>query len=325
MTFDDAVAALEGAVEGDAAAEASEPSLFRQPEAPTQQAAEPSAPQGNAPASAAPVTPEAPVAPVAPEAPVDTFDGGLFNPDTLPAELKPAWTQLQSAFTRKTQEVAEQRRQLESLGDLNEIQQAAQLYQQLQDPNNWPRLQSELADLMQQRGIAPAVPVAPVAPAVPAAPGLNLDELVDYPELAPVVQTMKAMQDQMQALSRSVEEREQAFRLEQQQMAVAGEFARQEAVLLAQGRSASDMQRITDLSQAHQGNLLAAAQAYDQMRQDVLSEYVATKQSAERSPVAPIAGAAVSSTAPSRPQTLEQATDLAIETLKAAGLDTLDI
>jgi hypothetical protein len=323
MTFEDAVAALEGAVEGDAAAEASEPSLFRAPvEAPVQQAAEPSAPQENAPASAATVTPEAPVAPVAPEAPVDTFDGGLFNPDKLPDELKPAWNQLQSAFTRKTQEVAEQRRQLEALGDFNEITQSVQLYQQLQDPDNWPKLQTELAELMQARGMTPPV-AAPAA--APVAPGLDPAVLEDYPELAPMVNTMKAMSDRMEALSRSVEQREQAFRLEQQQAAVAGEFARQEAVLTAQGRTAADMKRITDLSHAHQGNLLAAAQAYDAMKNEVLSQYLATKQSAEATPVAPVAGGASSSVVPSRPQTLEQATDLAIETLRAAGLDTLDI
>src|SRR5581483_6827990 len=128
--------------------------------------------------------------------------------------------------------------------------------------------------------------------------------------------------DQME---QSFAQRVEAFQREQHEAAVAGEFARQEAVLLAQGRSDEELKEITDLSLAHSGNLLAAAGAYDAMKQRVLSAYLASKQEAERSPVAPIAGGAHTSQVPHKPKNLEEATDIAMEALRAAGMDTLDI
>jgi hypothetical protein len=315
------VSALEGAVAEEGSA--SEPSMFTPPAPePAQQAAVPSAPQGeSAPTGAAPSEPAAPAQPAEPAAPVDTFDGGMFNPDTLPAELQPAWKQLQAAFVQKTQTLADQRKQLESLGDVNDLASAAQLYQQIQNPDNWPKLQQELGELMQQRGLAPTAPFAAPA-ASPADPGLA--ELADYPELAPVVNNLQAMQQRMEAMGRSLDERINSFQREQAEAATAGEFARQEAVLLAQGRNEPDMERINKLSLSHGGNLLAAANEFDAWKSQVLGEYLAGKQSPSTTAVAPIPGGASASTIPARPKTLEEATDLAIETLKAHGLDSLD-
>lgn len=42
-------------------------------------------------------------------------DDTFFDPTSLPAELVPAYKQMQGAFTKKTQEIAEQRKELEEL------------------------------------------------------------------------------------------------------------------------------------------------------------------------------------------------------------------
>lgn len=320
MSFEDAVAAVEGAIAEEAAAEAATPSLFAEPApAPTDQAATPSAPQGeSAPTGAAPNAAETPAEPAAP---VDTFDDGVFNPDTLPAELKPAWNQLQAAWTKKTQGLAEQRKAFESLGSVEELQSAHTLYQQLQDPNNWAQIHSELAQLMEQRGMSPATPQPAAAPA----PNAALDELNDYPELAPIAQQMQAMQAQIAAMQNGFAQEREAFRREQAEAAVAGEYARQEAVLVAAGKTPEQMENITKVAAAFEGNLIAASQFIDAQVQAGLKSYVDSKSQAQRTPVAPIAGGAAGSVVPAQPRSLEEATEIAMERLKAAGLDTLDI
>src|SRR5690242_18392814 len=84
----------------------------------------------------------------------ETFDGGKFNPDELPAELQDGWKQLQAAFTQKTQELAAQRAQLEALGDPEVLQQAVDLYGRISDPQNWAQLHGELTQAMQQMGMS---------------------------------------------------------------------------------------------------------------------------------------------------------------------------
>src|SRR5690242_16598719 len=62
----------------------------------------------------------------APAEPVDSFTP--INPDDLPDELKPFAKQLQADYTRKTQQLAEQRKALEALGD-TDPQQLLEAYQ----------------------------------------------------------------------------------------------------------------------------------------------------------------------------------------------------
>jgi hypothetical protein len=332
MSFDDAVSALSDAVENEGP---DEPSMFAQPAEPVapavvEQAAEESAPQGESATdpSAAPADPQ--VAP-AETAAVDTFDDGKFNPDTLPAELRPAWNQLQAAFTRKTQDVAAQRQQFESLGitDLNQAAEAIQLHQQLQDPSNWPRFQQEIAQLMEQRGIAPTSPVTPAERALattPAAPTPSqLDALAQqYPELAPLAETTRSLQAELQQVRASFDAQQHQLALERQALAVQGEFGRQESLLRESGVNEKDLQRIYEIAPAHNGNLLAANEAFQSMKNDVLSEYLASKAEVQNTPVAPIGGAAAASSMPAHAATLGEATDIALETLRAQGIDNFE-
>src|SRR6266511_2123467 len=121
MSFEDAARELEGAIEAD-----------NSPTPPPEQAPAPTTPEGESsapqvqphhaasqprdPASGKFIRQDGTLSDTPEPAPVaDTFDGGKFNPDTLPAELQPGWKQLQADYTRKMQEVAEQRSQFEGL------------------------------------------------------------------------------------------------------------------------------------------------------------------------------------------------------------------
>jgi len=321
MSFDDAVSALEGAAEADAQAEANAPSLFRP--APDQQAAPAeSAPQGSTdPSGAAPEPP----------APVDTFDGGKFNPDELPEELRPAWQQLQAAYTQKTQTLAEQRRQFEAFGDPQSLQEAVELYQTIRDPQNWAQLHQELTQGMAARGItAPGLtPAAPqAAPEAPVTPDLNqvINQLRADPDLAPVAQIVEGLGQQVKDFQATLDQATEAARQEQMQMAMVGEIQRQHAIVSETYPhfKESDIDTVYELALAHDGNLLEAAKALDGYRSTLLSGYLEGKQQIADTPIAPSLGGQALSQTPQNPQSLEQATEIALETLKAAGLDTLD-
>src|SRR6185312_3269254 len=100
MTNAEAVAALQADEQS-----APDPGFAANPPVPEQAA--PAAPEGQ-PAPESATLFETPA-----ESEGDTFDGGKFNPDLLPDELQPGWKQLQAAFTQRTQELAEQRKQFE--------------------------------------------------------------------------------------------------------------------------------------------------------------------------------------------------------------------
>lgn len=322
MSHEDAVAAIEAAVQADSSDQANP---FAAPEAPP--AGEPT-PQVQP--SAQPVEPQAPAPPVAPVAPVeqpaaDTFDGGQFNPDELPDELKPGWQQLQAAFTRKTQELAEQRRQFEALGDLESLQQAAELYNQIADPSNWPQLHAELSMAMQEYGLTPAEADQAAAEAMQAELPADLAQLESDPELAPLLQHTREIQARLDAFEQMQAEREAMEEAERTHEMLVGELMRQ-ANAIRQARpdyTDDDMNSIMQLSSFHNGNLIAAQHAYEEAVQRRIAQYFAGKQSASSEPaVQPPAGAGVESTQEEIPETLEEAEAWAIEHLRqrqAAG------
>jgi hypothetical protein len=184
-----------------------EPTPQVQPEAPSP--VEPSVPDVQAPAE--PVS-------------ADTFDGGAFNPDTLPPELQPGWRQLQAAFTRKTQEMAEERRQFEAqaatLGDPEQVQQAMELFSAMQDPQNWVQLHQELSAAMEQYGLTPAEARQAATEAMTQAPPAVPDPGDLDPELAPLVQQLQAQQARLDAFEaqQRAAQMQHAAELEHQQI-----------------------------------------------------------------------------------------------------------
>lgn len=216
-------------------------------------------PEGNVatPAEGQAVTPEAPAA----QNP-DLFEGTPINPDELPAEMQPLARQLQAAFTQKTQDLAEQRRQFEALGAVEEVQQAVDLYARITDPSNWAQLHQELTTAMQQAGMTPAQANAAAAEVVEAAqvPAPSLDD-IDDPDLAPLAQMLKQQQAELDLLKTEREYEQANQQAEYQRQAFLGELQRQENAIRAAHPEWDDekIEAVYEMSSFHQGNLGAAA------------------------------------------------------------------
>jgi len=317
MSFEEAVSALEGAIETDQGGGESAP-------APAPVVPEQAAPDLDSQGES--TTPEA--AAPAPEAPAteDTFDDGQFNPDLLPDELKPAWKQLQGAYTKKTQAHAERQKELEGLGDLEQIKEAVETYQWLQNPDNWADLHSTLSTQMEALGMTPAqasveaarqVNEAATAPAA----GVDLSQLESDPEMAPVATYLKSLEGRLDTFESSQKEAQLAAQREQAQMAMLGELQRQEAAIREANPKykQKDIDAVYELSSFFEGNLLDAQTRYEEIRQDTLSEYLSNKEAVAATPgVQTPAGdsSAPSHPAPERPRTLEEG--------HQAGLAALD-
>lgn len=313
-------AALDAAVAADAGTAAAEQARFSTPT--------PDSPAGESPS--APVQPE-PVAPPAAEevveepAVADTFDGGKFNPDELPPELRPGWAQLQAAFTKKTQELSEQRRQFEALGSIEELQQAAELYERISDPSNWAVLHAELSAAMEQHGLTPAEAHAAATqtlqenqPDLPALP----DE-VDDPELAPLQAHLKAMRAEIDGLRAEREAERQELEARRLHLQLVNQMQEQQAIIRQNNPSYGDedLTMVTELSSFHNGDQLAAQERLEAYVADRIARYyeekTAVPSAAHKAPATPVAPAP-----PAEEMTVEQAAREAeeyVRQLQAAG------
>jgi len=219
----------------------------------------------------------------------DPFDG-KFNPDTLSPELRPGWDQLYADYTRKTQEVAEQRKQFEGL-DPAVTREAVDLYQALQNPQYLQQFHRELTVALEQQGLSPAQASAEAAQriedATPSAPsqlsGDQLEALRGDPELAPLVETLTSMRSELDEFKTAQQTREQNEQQANWQLAIAGEIQRQEMSILQSNPHYvdSDMETIYELAAHFDGNLLQAQQRYEQIGQALVSRYVTQKQAVE--------------------------------------------
>ena len=266
--------------------------------------------------------PPAPSEPPAP--PVDTFDGGEFNPDLLDPSLQPGWRQLQGAFTRKTQELAEQRRELEAMAqqfggaDPEAAAQALQLYSAVNDPTNWPALVAELQGLMEANGI-PMPGVAPATPEPPATPPLVPAAEVDDPELAPLMERINALQTQIDGFNARAQEQAMIAQAERAHAQRVAQFEAQESRIkeLYPNYKESDWESIYTRVPFFNGDLIAAQQNFESERQRHVEAYLAGKQGAQGA--GPATPPAVTPTPPpaDRPVTLRDVEEAAVEHLRA--------
>jgi glycine cleavage system regulatory protein len=238
-----------------------------------------------------------PVEPVAPtQQNTETFDGGKFNPDELPAELQQGWKQLQAAFTQATQHVAEQRNQIEALGDIESVQQAVDLYTRITDPANWQQLHTELSQAMQEAGMSPAAAQAAATEAVTAQQAqelpVNLDA-IDDPELAPLAQLLKqqqaeiaelrtTQQSDIEARQQHAQQQQLAAQAEYERQAFLGELQRQENIVRAAHPGWNDEKVLAayELSSFYGGNLTKGAERLQTILSGERELYLSEKASA---------------------------------------------
>ena len=198
---------------------------------------------------------------------VESFTG--FNPDDLPEDLQSVYRSMQGDYTRKTQEIAELRRNYEQFDafsdsgvDPNYALQAADFYTKLDsDPafakqvvDNIQRNLGNVGDEQQSIGDTT----------------YNDDNGEGYEGLSPVLQ---------QELAEMREFRSDMLFQQEQAETIAGlEYVEKEIRLSNPHYTDDDLSSIYDLAYSTDGDLSAAADAYHTIQQRVMSGYLQSKQ-----------------------------------------------
>ena len=230
---------------------------------------------------------------------------------------------LQADYTRKTQQIAEQRRQYEQYGQPEEIEQAVQLYQSLQDPQYWPALYEELRTNLEQMGYTPAEAAAAANQEVQQQANQQQASPIDFsniqdPELQPFAEAYKSLQDEVETMKAELRAEREQERIAQQQQALIGELQRQEN-LIRQGNphyTDEDVGAVYELASYHNGNLLEAQQRYEDIIASRLERFLAQKSAVAQQGAAPLPGGGVQTQEPAVFGNLDDAHDAAMEYLR---------
>lgn len=312
MSHDEALEALSTAAQGD------NPEVAEFEQAP---AAPPvvETPQGEQTPA---VQPDAPAQPVA-----EDTEQAFFNPDDVAPELMQGWKQLQAAFTQKTQQLAEERRQLEQYGDLEQVEQAVELYTRLSDPDNWTQLHSELTEAMQEYGLSPAEAAQVAAEELnsqQAPPSGDLD--FDDPDLAPLAREIAALRAQQSQSDARLSQWEQERAYQAQVAEAEAQQAQYIAHMhgqVAEIRKANpqytdqDLQTLIQLGSFYNDDLGQAQAALESYVADRMTRYFEKKQGGASPALQPQSGAGVLSSQETAPQSLREAEAEAIEYIRA--------
>jgi hypothetical protein len=201
----------------------------------------------------------------------DTFS--RLDPNSLPGEVRPYYDSMLADYRRKTQEVAEQRRNYEALEQYGGAEVAAQALEWvagLQNPDNALALHRELTAALQAQGLSLGDAQEAAAGEVSrraAEEDADEFEAVRDPRVDTLMQELEA---------------QKAWRAEQEHkqmsVAMAAEYDRQEAQLVREnGYDDEQLEAIYNLSFATGGNLLAADNLYKGIQSQVLSGYLEQK------------------------------------------------
>ena len=242
---------------------------------PAEEPAEPVTPEGESQAA----TPEPPA-----DAPAEEDSFTKLDPNTLPEELLPYYKSLQADYTRKRQEAAEHAKLFESLGDPEEARVAVELLQSLGTPEGALSFHQLLSQQLQSLGYTPAQAehMAAQQTAEQVAPTPSYD---DDPEAALKFELDQARGEIQSLREEWLNERELAQQ-EQQYYALAGEIARQEAMVREDNPhyTDQDINAIYALAPGTGGNLVSAQQQYESFVSDRITRLLNSKQGAAREP-----------------------------------------
>ena len=197
----------------------------------------------------------------------ESFTG--FNPEDLPEDLQSVYRSMQGDYTRKTQEIAELRRNYEQFDafsesgvDPNYALQAADFYTKLDsDPafakqvvDNIQRNLGNVGDEQQSIGDT----------------SYNGDNNESYEGLSPALQQELAEMRDFRS--------DMLFQQEQAETIAGLEYVEQEIRLSNPHYTDDDLSSIYDLAYSTDGDLSAAADAYHSIQQRVMSGYLQSKQ-----------------------------------------------
>jgi len=191
----------------------------------------------------------------------ESFTG--FDPNTLPEDMQAVYRSMQADYTRKTQDLAEMRRSFESFSEAGvDAETALQAVGFLQALDTDPEFAKQVAAQIQQNVGTPDFQ-QPVTNETSEIDTNSYEGLP--PELAQELQAMREFranmeyQQQHQELVSNLEATEQMIRTTNPQY------------------SESDIEAIYELAYAHQGDLMAAQQAYHGIQQRLLGQYLEQK------------------------------------------------
>lgn len=210
----------------------------------------------------------------------ESFTG--FDPNTLPEDMQQVYKSMQADYTRKTQEIAEARRQYEALAEVGvEPDQATNILNLWKAMDSDPQVAAEFAAAIQTRlqevGYDNQKPMVPVD--TPVIDNESYDGLP--PALARELQEMREFRQQM------VEH--------QQQQELLAELDAQEQTIRTTNPhyTEDDISAIYDLAHATSGDLMAAQARYHAIQQQLLGNYLQTKQVPHGATPAPAGPASV--------------------------------
>lgn len=197
------------------------------------------------------------------EQPIEESFTGL-DPSNLPDDLQAAYKSMQADYTRKTQEIAEQRKLFEQFNEFGiDPSDALNAVGFLQRLDTDPDFAREFAGHLAPQQEYPTTAQLPEQGVVP-------DNGGDYgnlpPELTAELEAMRQFRAEMHEA--------------QEQQAMIEELTVEENQIRAQypHYSDADIDNIYRLAYATEGDLLAAQQMYHDMEQGMLNKYLQSKQ-----------------------------------------------
>jgi hypothetical protein len=192
----------------------------------------------------------------------ESFTG--LDPSSLPEDLQLYYKNMQADYTRKTQEIAEQRKQYQQLTeygiDPNYALEAVGFLQRLDDD---PAFAADVARQLAPQQEYPMTVQQPSEGSIPNDSG-------DYGNLSP----------DLQAELQAMREFRSSFNEQQQEQAMLGELQQEETYIRAQypHYNDTDIENIYQVAHATDGDLLAAQEVYTSMEQSILNKYLQSKQ-----------------------------------------------
>lgn len=192
----------------------------------------------------------------------ESFTG--LDPVNLPDDLQPLYKNMQADYTRKTQEIAEQRKlyqQFDEYGiDPNYALEAVGFLQRL---DNDPAFAAEVASHLAPQQESPVTAQLPSADVVP-------NNVEGYADLPPELQTeLQAMREFRTQMTEQAQHSEMIAELEGEEAQIRAQYPHY---------ADSDIDHIYSLAYATDGDLLAAQQMYHDLEQGVLNKYLQSKQ-----------------------------------------------
>jgi len=207
----------------------------------------------------------------------ESFTG--FDPTILPEDMQAVYKSMQADYTRKTQEVAELRRQYESFSEAGvDPDTALQAVGFLQQLDNDPQFAMSVAEAIRQNVGTPDVAQTQVETT-----SENDNNSYDglSPDVARELQEMRAFREEMLAMQAQQETMAELDAMEQTIRTGNPDYAD------------DDIEAIYSLAYSTDGDLMAAADAYAAIQQRMLGKYLQTKQVPHGATPAPSAPSSV--------------------------------